>query len=373
MGMFLVIRLAYGAAGIWETYLAGFRWVSEVSTGGDRFMPWNTLRRLLLQTPLLLALGLAGYPAVFLDWRRRGRAALNWDGILPEALLLSVTFVALVANPAPHPYNLVNLAPFAYLFAFRYATTVSKEIWTQPAFRPAVIAVLLFTHFVPFVIATRRHLDWPNYRQEKLMQMAEAFTDLAKDPVYDGIGIVPTRRSINFKWFLHSLNIRSFETGSGRHVRDLLAANPAAVIIPSYRTDWLPEADHQFIREHYVALGDDFWVLGTTLPRSGGRFEVIHPGRYQITSLKQSNILGTYSEGLGELMKASGTKKEEVPFSGTLDGIIVSNQPVELAVGTHRVESAGDDEVAVVWVGPRLNTVPQVGRGDHRRLFVNWY
>jgi len=32
-----------------------------------------------------------------------------------------------------------------------------------------------------------------------------------------------------------------------------------------------------------------------------------------------------------------------------------------------------NDELAVVWVGPKLDKVPQVGRGDHRRLFVNWY
>jgi len=61
---------------------------------------------------------------------------------------------------------------------------------------------------------------------------------------------------------LHSFNINSFLDGAVTPVRDLLAENPAAVFIPNYRTDWLADADHDFIRRHYVALSDDFWVLG---------------------------------------------------------------------------------------------------------------
>jgi len=373
LGMFVLFRVAYGAAGLWELYLSNFRRVAMDATGDNRFAPWSTLARLLTQTPLLLALLFTALICVFADLRRRGRAALNWDNTLPEAALFLVALAALLINPTPFPYNLLNLVPFAYLLCFRFAAKHWNELWDTKAVRPLLVTLLIFAHFVPFVIATRRHSDWPNFRQERLIQMAESLTDPVKDPVYDGIGMVPTRRSIHFQWLLHSLNLASYGTESVPHVRDMLASQPAAVIIPSYRTDWLPDADHEYIRAHYVPLGDDFWVLGTKLPRGGGIFEIVHPGRYQISQFKQSNILGTYPEGLGEAMKAAATKKEEALFVGTLDGVAVSNRPVELIVGTHRVESARDDEVAVVWVGPKLDKVPQVGRGDHRQLFVNWY
>ena len=41
------------------------------------------------------------------------------------------------------------------------------------------------------------------------MRLAEDLTSPRGDPVYDGIGMVPTRPSINYHWFLHSLNVKS--------------------------------------------------------------------------------------------------------------------------------------------------------------------
>ena len=86
------------------------------------------LGRLLGQTPLLLALVAAALVAVAANLRRRGRSALAWDGSLPEALLLGVAFAALIVNPTPFPYNLVNLVPYAFLFAFRYAAGLFRQM-----------------------------------------------------------------------------------------------------------------------------------------------------------------------------------------------------------------------------------------------------
>ena len=49
-------------------------------------------------------------------------------------------------------------------------------------------------------------------------------------------------------------------------MREMLAVRPAAVVIPNYRTDRLPDEDHAFIGERYVSLSDDFWALGKVLP-----------------------------------------------------------------------------------------------------------
>jgi len=152
-------------------------------------------------------------------------------------------------------------------------------------------------------------------------------------------------------------------------VRDMLAARPAAVFIPNYRTDRLPEEDHAFIRERYVSLTDDLWVLGKVLPAGGGTFEVVHPGRYRISSLQGSDLAGTYPEGLAGLL----APLEEENLIGTLDGVPLSKRPVDLKVGTHRIETKPDFQPAVVWMGPHTDRMGRLGESDHRFLFVRWY
>lgn len=368
---FLLVRIGYGVMGIWDVYLQGFRNISRAAGGDSRFPPWNTLGRLLYQTPLLLTLTFSALLAMAAELWRRRRAAITWDSSLPEAFLLIVALGALIINPVPHPYNLLHLVPYAYLLAWRYGNTLLKDIGYRPVVFPAVASILIFAHLVPFSSATHRHLNYTNYHQESLMKMAEDMTDPQKDPVYDGIGMVPTRRSIHYQWFLHSLNIRSFINGQEMALRDMLATNPAAVIIPSYRTDWLPEEDHAFIRERYVPLEDDFLVLGKILPAGGGDFEIIRPGRYQITSAEASNISGTYTPK--SLKEFFSPEPKCPPLQAILDGARFGGKPAELTVGVHRVECGAGTQPAVVWLGPHLEHIPRIGPADHRWLFINWY
>ena len=189
------------------------------------------------------------------------------------------------------------------------------------------------------------------------MQLAENLTDPIKDHVYDGVGLVPTRTSIHFNWFLHSLIIRNFTSGVWPSVSEMLTARPASVIIPNYRTDCLPDQDHDFINDHYVSISDDLLVLGKVLPKSGGTFEIDHPGRYRIATLEGSDLKGTYPAGMQGLMQPS--IKGEV--TGTLDGATITNQVTELAVGTHRIECASDCQPTVVWLGPKLDRIGRQG------------
>ncbi len=232
-----------------------------------------------------------------------------------------------------------------------------------------LVALLVFAHFVPFGLATRRHLGWTNYHQEARIRLAEELTDPAKDPVYDGVGLVPTRPSIHFYWSLPNANRPRSAEAPGLRVREMLAARPAALFIPNYRTDRLPAEDRAFIKERYVPLTDDLWVLGKVLPAGGGAFEVVHPGRYRISSLPGSDLAGTYPEGLAGLM----APLEEGSLVGTLDGKPLSKRPVELTVGTHRLETKPDCQPAVVWMGPRQDRVGRLGDSDHRFLFVERY
>jgi hypothetical protein len=370
--MLLALRLfygAYGAIGLWDSHRNSLQFVSKVATGGDRFGPWIALGRLLGQTPLLLTLVASAVVAVVVDLWRRGRAALAWDGSLPEALLLAVAFAALLVNPTPFPYNLLHLVPYAYLFAFRHASVVYREIRDDRALISVAGAVLVFVHLAPFCVATQRHLDRPNSRQTCLMSLAEDLTDPTKDPVFDGVGMVLTRPLIDPRSLLHSLYSQSMLKGFGPQVRDFLAARPAAVVIPNYRTDWLPAADHDAIREMYVAVADDFWVLGKVLPAGGGTFQIFHPGRYRISSLQGSDLAAEDSGSSARLTVPS----DEASFTASLDGAPVASRPVELTVGKHRIECKSDCQPAVVWVGPKRDRIGRLSQSDHRLLFVNWY
>ncbi|HEX9081496.1 MAG TPA: hypothetical protein VF768_04400 [Holophagaceae bacterium] len=349
----LLVFLAYWASGMGPVFLAGFHGGMGAAESGSRFGSWIALGRLLTQTPLLLGLSLGALGGLGLAVHRGGRATLAWEGSLPEALLLLGALGILLINPTPFPYNLVNLVPFAYLLAFRFAAPHLEPVGSRPGGLALVLAVVLTCHLIPFLSATWRHLGWTNHRQELLMRTAESMTDPAKDRVYDAIGMVPSRGSIGYHWYLHSLNLRTFMDGEVASVPQMLVAQPAAVFIPSYRTDWLPDSDHRFIASRYVPLADDFWVLGQILPEGGGSFEVVHAGRYQVLGLKGGAV--------GPLP------------SGSLDGQALPHGPVALGLGPRKVQCPPGYQPVVVWVGPRLDDVPQIGPGDHRRLFVNWY
>ena len=372
VGMFLALWLvygAYGATGSWGAYRRNLQFVSQVAAGGDRFGPGMALGRLLGQTPLLLTLVASALVALAVDLWRRGRGVLAWEGSLPEALLLAVAFAALMVNPTPFPYNLVNLVPYAYLFAFRHAAALLREVQDAPALLPAVGTVLIFVHLAPFCVATRRHWELPNSRQTRLMSLAEDLTDPVKDPVFDGIGMVLTRPIIDPRSLLHSLSFESLVKGSGPQVRDMLAARPAAVVIPNYRTDWLPPADQAAIHEGYVALADDFWVLGQVLSAGGGAFQIVHGGRYRISSLQESDLAEERPAFLGRWPAPA----DKASFSATLDGVPVTSRPVELTAGKHRIECTPNCQPAVVWVGPKRERAGRLSQSDHRWLFVNWY
>jgi hypothetical protein len=349
----LAIRLCYGIGGKWEIYLSVFHGVAKYSAGAEgsqRFGPWLALGRLPGQIPVVLALAFAAVFAAAVELFRRRRAALTWSGNLPEVCLVAGAVAGLLLNPTPFPYNVIHLVPYVFLLVFNYGRTFWQELQSRPILWPAIGGIVVFGHLVPFGISARRHLDFPNHRQKALMSLAEQLTDAEKDPVYDGAGMVLTRRSIHFNWYLHSLNIRSFLTGSTPTVREMLAARPAAVLIQNYRTDWLTKEDHDFIQSRYIPLSDDFWVLGKVLPAGGGDLEIIHPGRYGIV----------HADGASESVCM-------------VDGMVCGGQAVELAAGPHHVESSPNQKVTVFWLGPSLERVPLIGAGDHRELFVNWY
>jgi hypothetical protein len=303
--------------------------------------------------------------------RRYGIPALSWDGVLPEVLLLGVALIALSINPSPYPYNLVNVVPFAFLLAFRLLSTLSRQFSSHAKVPTAAWICVVVAHMLPFVVATQRHAGMRNDRQRALMQASEDLTDSTADPVYDGVGMVPTRRSIGYHWFLHSLYIDRFRAVRDLRLSTMLSAAPAAVIIPSYRTDWLPADDHAFIRSRYIPLADDFWVLGGVLRPGGGTARIVHPGRYRLVRMEpRGDELASLKEALRQDRSRLASQTET---RIAVDGREETDSVVELTTGLHEIMCPRGCRPAFVWLGPRLADVPLIGEGDHRTLFVNWY
>ena len=369
---FFALRLVFKFAGLGHDYLANVKGAAAVPGEALRFWPFDlTLSRLFIQTPLLVAVTIAAVIVCAGTLIRERRAALNWDGILPETLLFGVALTALFVNPNPYPYNLLHLVPYAFLLAFRYGAIVWKQIPQRSAFAPLAICVIAFTHLVPFGVQTHRHWAMTNFRQEQLMGLTEDLTDPAKDTFFDGTGMVPSR-SCDMRAFIHGQSLKNLVNGPGPHIPDILSANPPSVVILSYRTDWLPEDNQDFLRSRYVPMADDIMVLGSLLPAGGGTFQIYHAGRYRITSAEGSNIIGTYAEPKN-FKEALAPQKPVPPLTGTIDGVPLHGKPVELSVGTHRIECPPGEKAAVAWVGPHLDEISRMPGQNHHLLFVNWY
>lgn len=372
---FFVVRWILKTAAPSHDYLAGVKGMVAVPTETYRFWPFSlTLPRLLTQTPLLVALTFAALMTCVAAVAREKRAALNWDGLLPEILLLGMALTALCINPTPYPYNLIHIAPYAFLLVFRYGAMLWKQYRQHAAFAPVALSVIVFTHVIPFTATTRRHWAVPNYDQERLMALTEDLTDPEKDCFFDGVGMVPTRKMCDIHSLIHGQAFMGLvkKTHDGMQMRGFLEANPPSVVILNYRTEWMSDEDKEFLNQRYVSIADDFMVLGSQLPAGGGTFEVFHAGRYRITSAEASNIIGTYVEP--KTMKEALKPQTEFPaLTGTIDGKPFDGKPVELAVGTHHIECSADHKAAVEWVGPHVDALPRLMGMDRHRLFLNWY
>lgn len=349
----LAAYLAYRRASAWDAFLIGFRTALSSSSTAERFSPWISFQRILVQLPLLTALACAAAWRLGANARQAGMSAFSWDGAAPEALAFTVSLLAFLANPAPYPYNLVLLVPFLFIWVMRAQSCAAEAaiphaIW-EPKAVPFLGGLLVITHLVPFTTAALRHLDHHNDRQQTLMAMAENLTDPVRDPVFDAAGLVPTRNSIGYQWFLHSLVMQRFQNGQLPPLRQTLEAQSPPVFIRNYRTDWMGPTVDQFLQNNYLPLADDFLVLGKTFPEGGGTFHCLHGGRYLV-----------------RLQDPRGTIKVD---GNPLDPSGI----VRLEPGSATLTSPSPGMVQILWMGPSLVQPLNLADANHHALFVNWY
>ena len=197
------------------------------------------------------------------------------------------------------------------------------------------------------------------------MTLAENLTAPDADPVYDPIGMVPTRRNLSPEFWVRNPGGSTFSQHSGPLTQGMLDEQPAVVMLLNQHVDVLTdEAGRAFVENHYVRMTDDFWVLGKVLAPGGGSFDIVHSGRYRVATLKESDIVGTFPTGF----KGLQTPEAAGRVDGRLDGRPLSGEVVELSVGQHCIEAKGDSQPTVVWVGPRIDRIHRLHQNDPQQL-----
>jgi hypothetical protein len=347
---FLAAWSAHAATGTWNVYLRAFRASVGLAQKAGSFSSWPALARLLPQTPLLVAGVILFAILAAREALTRRTQYMSWRTTFPESLFLLHALVVLFLNPTPFPYNLVFVVPQAFIAIVGAAPLMPPltSRLSKTVLRFAV-AGLVLAHVAPFLSQTLRHLDYTNSRQLKLAAAAEAMTDSVHDRVYDGSGLVVTRDSIGYYLYLHSLNIRNFRNGTYPSIRSMLELQPASVLLPSYRTTWLPEADQLFIQTNYLPLAGDFLVLGAELPATG-TWRCLKTGRYRVLVAPPD---------CADLVR--------------VDGGPAPPMPVRFEEGAHFFQIPEGARLRVVWVGPKLDEPPDLGPGALERTFINFY
>jgi hypothetical protein len=267
--------------GTWSLYASSFAALGKSAAEIRPMTSGYTFYRVWLQSPLLVlalpfAVGVSIQNLVRREWVGR-------DSFVPEAGLLALAVAALIVNPTPYPYNLVLLIPQAAILLLRLRPRVTALWQTTAAWRGA-FAILFVVHVASWLYFTLRHVYMSNARQVQLMTVAEEMTDPKVHAVFDGSGLVPTRQPPGFHWLIHGFSIQYYRDSSFGRIRDQLKEGRTPVVIPNYRTRWLPVEDQRFIAQHYMPLAGDYWVAGTMLETGAMQWECIVPGRYFVAS-----------------------------------------------------------------------------------------
>lgn len=345
-------RCVHGLAGTWTLAWSGFRNAGGLTATVERFSPWDSLGRAFSEAPLVMCGALAALAAPFLPPAGRTFRSFLDAPEFPEWFFAALFLAAFLANPTPFPYSLLHLVPAFFVLVVKFGERLAPLAASlgHPA-RSMVVGSLVLLHAVPWAKSTWRHFEMNNERQCEVIAAAEAMTDPASQCVFDGSGLVSCRNPPGEHWIIHTFTIRHFFDGSWPTVRSLLARNPTPVILPNYRTSWLPRDDQFFIRDHYVALAEDYLVLGAVLGPGPGSWEALAGGRYHM-----------------ELDPGPG--KSEIPFEVDARPVMPGIQV--LGKGSHRLRVPEGRQLRIAWLGPHLDQLPNLAPASHP-LFVNWY
>ena len=320
------------AMGTLHAYLLDQIALFHATTRVVRFAPWSAASKFLTQAPLLVALLVIPAAAFMAQSIRASWRRSSWDGPLPEILLWSWTCLLLVVNPNPFPYNLLTVTACGSLAVIAMQRHALPGGLLANGNRTLLVSLLLFAQGVPFATQIFRLLSATNDRQVQLMSWTERLTDPASDTVFDGAGLVPTRRSPMSMWFVNLTNLDGFRGSLGGTLDQVILRDAPPVLIPTYRFNSLTREDLEAVQQNYLGLAPDLLVLGRDLHQGAQVWECRHPGRYAL-------VLGasTPSEGTFEV-----------------DGHSISPGIYSFRAGSHNLLVPSAGRARVEWVGPTL-------------------
>lgn len=301
-----------------------------------RFPPRALAAVVFLQTPLLLGLllllALRELPrplsvAVQDPWQHGTAAWLFFGSVVAGTL----------ANPTPFPYNALGVVSVGWLVALKPGL---GQLFGNGGSRRRVLGWGLLTVglTLPWLLRMMDALSWPNHRQLRLMAAAEALSEPGRDRILDGAGLVPGREAIAPTWYLHLLNAPGLRGAGPGSFHSRVLADPPAVVLPSYRMNYLDDATLRFIRENYLPLAEDLWVPGGVLEAESPEWRCILLGRYAVA------------------IEPEGRAR--------CGGEALSSGVRVFAPGSIGCEIAPGTRITIIWLGPRLDEPPALGHPD---------
>jgi len=332
VSLLLLLHLAFGSAEVMlRTYFAFFQGVSDVR----RTLPKPLFEVLLFQTPLLSG---------FLIWRAgafvaQARGTLlsdPWRSGAAQWLWLTSVVLGTLVNPVAFPYNSLSIVAVGWVATLRPALDVFLGETRSRRRRSLGWALLLLGLGLPWALQMLTLLGWTNHRQLQLMRAAAALTDPVTDRVFDAAGLVPGREAVAPTWFIHLMNAPLLRAEGPNSLYSRFVARPPAVLIPSYRWNYLGRPTLDFIRENYRPLAPDLWVPGAQLAEGDGSWTSILAGRYWVS--------GAESGGF------------------TCDGFGVAPGAAEFSRGVHACRVPTGARVTLTWIGPGLDRPLELGR-----------
>lgn len=332
VSLLLLLHLAFGSAEVMvRTYFAFFQGVSDVR----RTLPKPLFEVLLFQTPLLSG---------FLIWRAgafvaQARGTLlsdPWRSGAAQWLWLTSVVLGTLVNPVAFPYNSLSIVAVGWVATLRPALDFFLGEKRSRRRRSLGWALLLLGLGLPWALQMLTLLGWTNHRQLQLMRAAAALTDPVTDRVFDAAGLVPGREAVAPTWFIHLMNAPLLRAEGPNSLYSRFVARPPAVLIPSYRWNYLGRPTLDFIRENYRPLAPDLWVPGAQLAEGDGSWTCILAGRYWVS--------GAESGGF------------------TCDGVGVAPGTAEFSRGVHACRVPTGARVTLTWIGPGLDRPLELGR-----------
>ncbi len=263
-------------------------------------------------------------------------------GMLPAIVCAGYFFWSLFfifINPTPYPYNMLHVAPFAFIFVLSVVPCLARQ---NPAILGllAVVQVLAFvreTHASPFF----RH---GNFQQTSYIDAAEYLTPIG-EPVLDGVGMVTSRPPAARYWWLHSMYMGAYHEGRRDNFAEIMREKWPPVVITNYRWRWLKGEELEILRANYLETSPDFHVLGAKLHEGQPFLDLVRAGRYivRLDNWQTDRLL------------IDGQASEDGQF-------------VRLAAGRHAVETRGGGEI--LWVNEGTEHFPPLIVPPMAKLFV---